>query len=146
MNLLKQSELFKKVPDEEIKVLELLAREKIFSPGTTIFTQNTAAQKVYILNSGSVALKTTLANDLEITYEMITKRGDPFGWSTLVEPFQHMTTALCLEETKVLAFHGRDLKRTFPQHPFLGFKVMQNLCVLLARRLERTRRLLVGQI
>ena len=93
-----------------------------------------------------MALKTSLTNGLEITYEMITKRGDPFGWSALIEPFQHMTTAICLENTKAVVFNRKDLHRLFPKHPVLGFKVMQNLSILIAKRLERTRRLLVGQI
>jgi CRP/FNR family transcriptional regulator, cyclic AMP receptor protein len=143
---LKQSELFSKVSPEEIKVLAPLSQVKTFSAGTVIFSQNASAERVYLLDQGSVALKTLLSNGLEITYEMITKRGDPFGWSALVEPFEHMTTAICMEETRAIIFNRKDLIRIFPQHPMLGFKVMHNLCILLARRLERTRRLLVGQI
>jgi CRP-like cAMP-binding protein len=144
--LLKKSELFNKVSPEEIKVLIPLSREKAFPSGTIIFSQNARAERVYLLDHGSVALKTVLSNGLEITYEMITKPGDPFGWSTLIEPFRHMTTALCLEDTKVVVFNGKDLYRLFPQHPSLGFKIMRNLSILIAKRLERTRRLLVGQI
>ena len=144
--LLKKSELFNKVSPEEIKVLTPLSQEKTFSPETIIFSQNTPAERIYLLDQGSVALKTVLSNGLEITYEMITKQGDPFGWSALVEPFEHMTTAICLEKTGVVVFNRKDLIRIFPQYPLLGFKVMHNLCILLARRLERTRLLLVGQI
>jgi CRP/FNR family cyclic AMP-dependent transcriptional regulator len=144
--LLKQCDLFKKISAEEIKVLISLSQEKTFPSGSIIFTQNSKAEKVYVLESGSVALKTSLTNGVEITYEMITKRGDPFGWSALIEPFHHMTTAICLENTKAVAFNRKDLHRLFPKHPVLGFKVMQNLSILIAKRLERTRRLLVGQI
>ena len=144
--LLKQSALFKKLSPEEINVLAPLSPKKTFAPGTIIFSQNAPAERVYLLDQGLVALKTSLSNGLEITYEMITKRGDPFGWSALVEPFVHMTTAICLEKTGALVFNRKDLIQIFPQYPFLGFKVMQNLCILLVRRLERTRRLLVGQI
>jgi CRP-like cAMP-binding protein len=144
--LLKKSELFSKVSPEEIKVLTPFSQEKIFFTGTIIFSQNAPAERVYLLDHGAVALKTVLSNGLEITYEMITKRGDPFGWSALVEPFRHMTTALCLEDTKTVFFNRKDLYRLFPQHPSLGFKIMRNLSILIAKRLERTRRLLVGQI
>lgn len=146
ISILKKSDLFKKISAEELKALIPLSQEKTFTPGSIIFSQNAKAEKVYLLETGLVALKTTLTNGLEITYEMITKRGDPFGWSALIEPFQHMTTAICLENTKTVVFTRKDLYRLFPQHPLLGFKVMQNLSVLIAKRLERTRRLLVGQI
>ena len=144
--LLKKSELFSKVSPEEMKVLTPLSQEKTFSTGTIIFSQNAPAERVYLLDHGSVALKTVLSNGLEITYEMITKPGEPFGWSALIEPFRHTTTALCLEDTKAVVFNRKDLYRLFPQHPSLGFKIMRNLSILIAKRLERTRRLLVGQI
>ncbi|MBI4765027.1 MAG: cyclic nucleotide-binding domain-containing protein [Deltaproteobacteria bacterium] len=146
LSLLKQSDLFKKIPGEALKALIPLVREKTFTAGSVIFSQNSKAEKVYLLEKGQVALKTSLTNGLEITYEMITQRGDPFGWSALIEPYRHMTTALCLEDTGAVFFNRKDLSRLFPQHPLLGFKVMQNLSVLIANRLERTRRLLVGQI
>lgn len=146
LSLLKQSDLFKKIPGEELKALIPLSHEKTFTTESIIFSQNSNAEKVYLMETGLVALKTTLTNGLEITYEMITKRGDPFGWSALIEPYQHMTTAICLEDTKAVFFNRKDLSRLFPQRPLLGFKVMQNLSVLIAKRLERTRRLLVGQI
>jgi CRP-like cAMP-binding protein len=146
LSLLKQSDLFKKIPVEELKALIPLSHQKTFTAKSIIFSQQAKAEKVYLLEGGLVALKTTLTNGLEITYEMISKRGDPFGWSALIEPYQHMTTAICLEDTQATFFTRKDLKRLFPQHPLLGFKVMQNLSVLIAKRLERTRRLLVGQI
>jgi CRP-like cAMP-binding protein len=146
VSLLKQSDLFKKISSEELKALIPLGQEKTFETGSIVFSQNAPAEKVYLLVTGLVALKTTLTNGLEITYEMITRKGDPFGWSALIEPYHHMTTAICLEKTRTLVFNRKDLKRLFPQHPILGFKVMQNLSILIAKRLERTRRLLVGQI
>lgn len=146
LSLLKQSDLFKKISAEELKALIPFSQEMTFATGSIIFSQNAKAEKIYLLVSGLVALKTTLTNGLEITYEMITKRGDPFGWSALIEPFQHMTTAICLERTKTVVFTRKDLHRLFPQHPLLGFKVMKNLSILIAKRLERTRRLLVGQL
>ncbi|MEW6185437.1 MAG: cyclic nucleotide-binding domain-containing protein [Thermodesulfobacteriota bacterium] len=144
--LLKKSDLFKKIIPEEIKILSTLALEKTFPTGTIIFSQTDRAENVYLLENGRVALKTSLTTGLEITYEMIEKKGDPFGWSSLIEPFRHMTTAICLEPTEVLLFSRKDLFKLFPKNPHLGYVIMQNLCQLLASRLERTRRLLVGQI
>ncbi|MBI5603904.1 MAG: cyclic nucleotide-binding domain-containing protein, partial [Deltaproteobacteria bacterium] len=131
---LKQSELFKKVVPEGLKILAPLARLETYAPGSIIFSQNTLAEKLFLLDHGVVALKTSLADGLEITYEMITKKGDPFGWSALVEPFQLTATAICLEKTQVIAFQQKELDRIFQQHPDLGFTVMKNLCVLIARR------------
>jgi CRP/FNR family transcriptional regulator len=146
IRLLKQSELFKKVPPEELKAILHTAQEITFDPGTIIFSQHSSAERFYVLDEGLVALKTSFSDGLEITYEMIRKKGESFGWASLFEPFKHTTTAICLEKTKALVFGRKPVYRLFPQHPVLGFRVMQNLCILLARRLERTRRLLAGRM
>lgn len=143
---LKQSELFKKVAPEGLGILSPIGQEEFYAPGSIIFSQNSLAEKVYLLDHGVVALKTSLSEGLEITFEMITKKGDPFGWSALVEPFLLTATAICLEKTLVLAFRQKDLDRVFAQHPDLGFTIMKNLCFLIARRLHRTRQLLAGQV
>ena len=144
--LLKQSELFKGVSADELKLLTPLTRSETFNTGSIVFFQDAPAEKAYLLDHGLVALKTSLSDGLEITYEMITHRGDLFGWSALVEPFQLTATAICLEKTKVLELNRKDLNRLFSQVPRLGFKVMQNLCVLIARRLQRTRQILTGEL
>jgi CRP-like cAMP-binding protein len=144
--LLEQSELFKGVSPEEFKVLTPLARYETFNTGSIVFFQDALAEKAYLLDYGVVALKTSLADSLEITYEMITRRGDFFGWSALVEPFRLTATAICLEKTRVLELHRKDLNHLFGRYPQLGFKVMKNLCILIARRLHRTRQLVTGEI
>ncbi len=144
--LLEQSELFKGVPPEAFKVLTPLVRYETFKTGSIVFFQDARAEKAYLLDHGVVALKTSLSDGLEITYEMITRRGDFFGWSALVKPFRLTATAICLEKTRVLELNRKDLNQLFGRYPQLGFKVMQNLCILIARRLHRTRQLLTGEI
>ncbi len=146
MLLLKQNELFKKVSPEELKILTPLAGRETFASGSIIFNQGSRAEKIYLLDYGSIALKSAFSDGLEITYEMVTRKGDAFGLSALVTPFRFTTTAICLEKTGVMAFSQKNLMKSLSHYAPLGFKVMQNLCILLARRLQRTRQLLAGQI
>ena len=146
MRPLKQSALFNKVSPEEAKLLVRLAHKETFTTGSIIFSQGSRAEKIYLLGYGNIALKTAFSDGLEITYEMITRKGEAFGLSALVAPFRFTTTAVCLEKTEARVFPQKDLIKTLSSHSLLGFKVMQNLCVLLARRVERTRRLLAGQV
>jgi CRP/FNR family transcriptional regulator, cyclic AMP receptor protein len=146
MLLLKQSALFNKISPEESKVLLPLAHKETFTTGSIIFSQGSRAEKIYLLDYGNIALKTAFSDGLEITYEIITRKGEAFGLSALVAPFRFTTTAICLEKTEAMAFPQKDLMKALSYHSLLGFKVMQNLCILLARRLERTRRLLAGQV
>lgn len=146
MRLPQKSDLFKNVSPEEFKILNPLARQETFASGSIIFNQEAPADKIYLLDHGSVAIKTSFSDGLEITYEIITRKGDPFGLSALIAPFRFTTTAICLEKTGVLAFPQKNLMQAFSRHPALGYKVMQNLSILMARRLKRTRQILAGQI
>lgn len=143
---LRQTALFKKVSPEELTLLGPLARRETFMTGSILFNQGSRAEKIYLLDHGSIALKSAFPNGLEITYEMITQKGDAFGLSALVAPFRLTATAICLEKTDVVAFSQKDLLKTLSHHSPLGFKVMQNLCILFSRRLEQSRRLLAGRI
>jgi CRP-like cAMP-binding protein len=142
----KQSELFKEISSRDLELLTPLAEAETFPTGSIIFYQDTLAERVYLLDQGAVALKTALSEGLEVTFEMVKKKGSLFGWSALVEPYQLTATAICLEKTRVLSFGRKAFNQVLTQHPVLGFKVMRNLCVIIAKRLQRTRRLLVGQI
>jgi CRP/FNR family cyclic AMP-dependent transcriptional regulator len=146
MLLLNKSALFHKVASEELKVLLPLSRQESYPPGSIIFSQDSPAEKIYLLEYGSVALKTAFSGDLEITYELITKPGEVFGLSALIPPSRFNTTAICLGKTGVLVFPGKKLFPLFSRYPALGYTVMSNLAGLFAARLQRTRQLLAGQL
>ena len=52
LSLLKQSDLFKKIPAEELKPLIPLSYPKNFTTGSIIFSQNSKAEKVYLVGRG----------------------------------------------------------------------------------------------
>ena len=139
-------EILKGLSPEERNLFFPLAETESFKTGALIFLQDTLATKVYILDQGSIALKTVLPAGLEITFEIGKKRGTPFGWSALVKPCRLTATAVCLENTRVISFKGKSLINLFQQNPLLGYKVFRNLCALVARRLLRTRELVAGQL
>ena len=148
MNLaaLSQCPILKGLSPDERSLFSPLAETESFKTGAIIYRQDTPAEKVYILDQGSVALKTVLSAGLEISFEIFKKRGTPFGWPALVEPYRLITTAVCLENTRVISFQGKSLISLFHQNPLLGYIVYRNLCALVARRLIRTRELVAGQL
>lgn len=139
-------EILQGLSQDERNLFSSLAETESFKTGALIFLQDSPAEKVYILDQGSVALKTVLQAGLEITFEIFNRTGTPFGWSALVEPKRLTATAVCLENTQVISFKGKPLLNLFQQNPLLGYKVFGNLCALIGRRLMRTRELVAGQL
>jgi CRP-like cAMP-binding protein len=143
---LAQCAILKGLSPNERSLFFPLAETESFETGALIYRQDTPAEKVYILDQGRVAIKTVLPAGLEISFEIFKRRGTPFGWPALVEPYRLITTAVCLEDTRVISFKGKSLIGLFHQNPFLGYIVYKNLCALVARRLIRTRELVAGQL
>jgi CRP-like cAMP-binding protein len=143
---LAQCEILKGLSPDERNLLIPLAETESFKTGAIIYLQDTPAEKVYILDQGSVAIKTVLPAGLEISFAILKMRGTPFGWPALVEPYRLITTAVCLENTRVISFKGKSLITLFHQNPVLGHQVYRNLCAFIARRLIRTRELVAGQL
>jgi CRP-like cAMP-binding protein len=143
---LDQCVILKGLSADERSLFFPLAETESFGAGATIYRQDTPAEKVYILDQGSVALKTVLPAGLEISFQVFKVRGTTFGWPALVDPYRLITTAVCLEDTRVISFKGKSLIRLFHQNPFLGYIVYKNLCALVARRLIRTRELVASQL
>ena len=143
---LAKCEIFKGLSPDERKLFFPLSETESFKTGDLIYRQDTPAEKVYILDRGSVALKTVLPAGLEISFEVLERKGTPFGWPALVEPYRLFTSAVCLENTRVISFKRKALFDFFDQYPVLGYKLFRNLCALVARRLIRTRQLVAGQL
>jgi CRP/FNR family transcriptional regulator, cyclic AMP receptor protein len=143
---LAKCEILKGLSPDERKLLFPLAETESFKTGDRIYLQDTPAEKVYVLDRGSVALKTVLPAGLEISFEVLERKGTPFGWPALVEPYRLITSAVCLESTRVISFKRKALFDLFDHYPILGYKIFKNLCVLVARRLIRTRQLVAGQL
>lgn len=143
---LAKCEILKGLSPDERKLFFPLAETESFKTGDRIYLQDTPAEKVYVLDQGSVALKTVLPAGLEISFQVLERKGTPFGWPALVEPYRLFTSAVCLENTRVISFKREALFTLFEQYPLLGYKVYRNLCALVARRLIRTRQLVAGQL
>jgi len=137
--ILRLSDLFNGVSDEQLSKLAPFCREEIYEAGTLIFRAGTPSHTIYIVSSGSVALEM----DLQIgrgkgtaTIGTVT-RGGCLCCSSLIGSYTH-TTSRALEKTELIALDTRILKHLFEEKPEVGARVMANLAKVIASRLEHT--------
>ena len=76
-----------------------------------------------------------------VTIDILGK-GQIFGWSSLIKPHVHTTSAICQEETKVLVMDGAALRFILHKTPHADFEVATNLATLLGDRLRASYRAL----
>jgi CRP-like cAMP-binding protein len=149
ISALKQFAFFKDFSDEQLTKLTALATEESHPAGVQMYQKGDAARGLYIITQGKVVL---FMNNyigphkppMQVTVDMITK-GDPMGWSSIVEPYLYTLGALCIDDVQLIAFDAFGLRKLMEDDCALGFKIMQEAAKVISMRLTHTRIILVGE-
>ena len=143
LEVVRKSELFNGLSDEQLSVVEKMCTAQVFEPGACICKQDTKQDTVYVIEDGLVAIilevgplserQVQAASDFEVV-----------GWSGLIEPFISTATVRVVEKTKVLAFDARELRRLFRTEPEIGYKIGPAIGNVVAKRLRHAYTQLLG--
>ena len=137
--------IFRGLSDEQISSVLALGQKETFPSGTTLFQQGDEAKRLYIVESGRVAINTSIQNG-KWAPVCIVPAGGVFGWSCLVPPYQFTASATTFEETEVTCFDGAALKELFAREPAIGYVMIQNVGGLISSRLKNARLELIGVV
>jgi CRP/FNR family transcriptional regulator, cyclic AMP receptor protein len=137
---------FKGFTRVQLDALLALGRPAGYQKNTKILLEGDPAEFFYILVSGTVAIKMRAQEHGELVLNTLRHSGEIFGWSALVDEGRSTATVECLEKTEILAFRKKDAEALFLKDPALGYLFMQRLAILISRRLENTRSLLIKGI
>ena len=149
LTILKETQIFQYLTDEQLKRMEPLAVEEKHKAGTVLYKEGEAAGKCYIVTEGKIVLDMKIdmgpsAPPLQVTVDVITK-GEEMSWSTFVEPHIFTVSALCIDDATLLTFESKKLRALIHQDTTLGFNVMRGAANLIAKRLHHTRNILAGE-
>lgn len=136
--------IFEGLTDDELDRITALCREEVYEAGATIFEEDGAADYLYLLEEGKVALEMELelrpyASPKQTTIEVATE-GEVFGWSALVKPHTWTLSAKCMERARVIVIRGCDLLDLFESEPHIGHRMTEMVAQIVALRLRDTRR------
>lgn len=136
---LKNNELFKGIPDSEIKEILPFCKEKTFDTGENIYTHGEKGEAFFLLLEGDVELEIPTDREYGLSVVFV-KVGDAFGFSGLLEPHTYTATARCVKRAHTIAIErGPFLDFISNQNIQLGFAIMKNLAGIIMRRLDSTR-------
>lgn len=144
--ILAQNWFFRGFTPGELEALLACGQEIHCPGGTRILKEGEPAESFYILLTGVISIKIFRPEHGELILSTLKQPGEIFGWSALVEEGRFTATAECLEDSRLISFKRADLENFFLQNPQFGYRFMKNLALLISRRLERTRALLVKGI
>lgn len=122
---------FKNLSSQEVELIRMMAAERHFPKGTTIFLDGDESDGFYIIVSGLIKVLKLHGDGREKTLDII-KEGEVLGEMTLVGSNLRSASAITLKETRALVFPGRSFQRLISDLPLLATNIIE----ILSRRLR----------
>jgi CRP-like cAMP-binding protein len=122
---------------EQLRKLLLIAHEKQFAAGQSVFHSGDQSSFLHLIVSGDVVLE-------ELTGETPTAvqtlhPGDALGWSALTPGSRTHFEARALSPVTTIAFPGDQLRIACENDPAMGYALMKRLVELVTERLDALR-------
>jgi hypothetical protein len=118
--------------------LAALARPYEAQPGTELFREGDPSDRLGVVVSGRVALRTLVPERGDVTI-LTVEPGDIYGWSAIVPPYRATSTAIAIEPVSAIVFEGVALRNALREDGELAQAIYPRVLVAVSRRLSATR-------
>ena len=130
-------DLFAGLSTGQLAALASLAEEKTCAAGEALFREGSEATHCFILLEGKITIQVQLSSRPEsLTITALGRAGQVVGWSGLVAPHHYTASAICQEESRLLALEGEALMQALEQAPEMGFLFMRRVAEVISGRLR----------
>ncbi|HQO33541.1 MAG TPA: cyclic nucleotide-binding domain-containing protein [bacterium] len=123
---------------EQVRKLAEISELKDCPAETYVYQANDAADALYLVLSGRVAVEMDLPRHRKIVVDFV-EGGDFFGWSALVPPHVLTASCLCMEQSRLLRIPREPLLKLLKEDVSLKASIMEMISRLVAVRLKDTR-------
>ncbi|MBQ0986859.1 cyclic nucleotide-binding domain-containing protein [Streptomyces sp. F63] len=124
-------------PEQRERLMEL-SREVVFPAGTRIFEEGRAADRFWLIKSGSVTVDVHVPGRRSPTVETL-GTGDLLGWSWLVPPRRWNFGAEALSPVRAYQFDAAQVLALMEEDPVLGRALSTAVAGIVAHRLTAAR-------
>lgn len=140
---IKESDLFKGVSQRFITKIANNSEEESFKKNSTIFKTGEKASHFFVLSEGAIDIS---LGKREGAHMSVSKPGEIFGWSALVEPYIYTANAKATKDTRVIKISRDLIEQAISEHPAEGLAVLKNLTGIIAQRLRYAYKSLVPEM
>jgi len=137
-HIIKEHPFFAGLDDGFCKLVVGCARNVRFEAGQYLFHEGDAADQLYLLRHGRVALEMATPAGGPVTFQTLTV-GEVVGVSWLIPPYRWAFDARALEVVRAIAMDATCLRRKCEEDHDLGYELMKRLVPVLIERLHGTR-------
>ena len=128
---LREVEILQGLAEWELQSIVQFFQEETAAAGVSLCEEGARADQLYILEQGSVSLRSKKLGQLEINTP-----GKIVGWSFLVPPYRYTASAVTTAPSKLLVIKSPDFYYLIHKEPKMGMKVMNNLAQVMASRFK----------
>ncbi|MBS2964626.1 cyclic nucleotide-binding domain-containing protein [Actinocrinis puniceicyclus] len=120
---------------------ELLAEDAwpvLFAAGERVFAEGAAAERFWLIETGSVALDIWVPGRGQQTVETLSA-GTVLGWSWLYPPHRWHFGAQARDDVEAIAFDAAAVRRRCEADPAFGYAILRCFTPVIIERLQATR-------
>ncbi len=129
---IQQTELFRGMDKGFIKEVYDITMKESLADGDVLFREGDDARHFYILLKGRVRLGTRETGQVVHT---VSRPGEAFGWSSLVDRDAYSASAECVVPTTLLKIDREALQKILEKDPKNGLVLFKHLAKALGERL-----------
>ena len=131
--------IFKGLKKDEINRFAKLYKKIEYADDYQILKAGDKASTLFIVSSGKVKLKFTIAllnEPIDLTIDIM-KKSDFFGWSSFAEPYKYTASAYALGNTELIQFQAEDINKICDESDHIGHIIMNNITTIVSERFSR---------
>ncbi len=144
IDFLNEVRIFKGLKKNEMSEVAKIYKKTMYADEAQILKAGDNATELFIVSSGKVKLKFTIAllnEPIDLSIDMM-KKGDFFGWSSFAEPYKYTASAYAIGETELIQFQADDMKKLCDASDHIGHILMNNITTIVSERFSRLEGLL----
>jgi CRP-like cAMP-binding protein len=139
---LRREEVFEFLRPDQVDTLSNAAEVVKLSAGEFIYYRGEAADSLYVLLSGEVALRLPGKAGISVLIDQLSEKGTMFGSSLSFRIGSYSLTAQCVEDAELLRIKTSVLKRLLDDDPRMGYAIQSKISEVYFRRyLQATKKL-----
>ncbi|SMC22805.1 Cyclic nucleotide-binding domain-containing protein [Desulfacinum hydrothermale DSM 13146] len=127
-----QTDLFRDLDNQIIRRFMDESEKVTFEADTILFREGDPAEYFYVFLKGQVKL--SLEEGSFVAY-LVSKPGEVFGWSSLLERSAYSATATSLSETRAVRIPGAKMREILESQPESAMRFYRRLAKTLGARL-----------
>ena len=137
-------DLFKDISKDSLTEIAKVCETVHVKKDDFVFKEGGTADKLHLLISGSIALRVKLTSRPDsVTVSFVNRPHQTLGWSGVVAPNHYTASALCEEDSELVAIPSDSFMEILDQHPEAGYKIMLRITQIISDRLRNSRQALL---